>query len=120
MTEAVNFEGLPKRKLESLLAQGYEISGYSLQRTDPDGSIKRGAITTGGMVLWWHDDHPPVSLKPADPCPGCRPGVVCRTPSCGRLKQNIERKMFFGNRADSLLTSDEHEALTFHPLEETP
>ena len=24
--------------------------------------------------------------KPADPCPGCRPGVTCRTPSCGRLK----------------------------------
>lgn len=23
---------------------------------------------------------------PADPCPGCRPGIVCRTPSCGRLK----------------------------------
>lgn len=22
-----------------------------------------------------------------DPCPGCRPGIVCRTPSCGRLKQ---------------------------------
>jgi len=25
--------------------------------------------------------------KPADPCPGCRPGIVCRTPFCGRLKQ---------------------------------
>ena len=24
--------------------------------------------------------------QPEDPCPGCRPGVVCRTPSCGRLK----------------------------------
>lgn len=22
-----------------------------------------------------------------DPCPGCRPGGVCRTPKCGRLKQ---------------------------------
>lgn len=25
--------------------------------------------------------------KPADTCPGCRPGIVCRTPFCGRLKQ---------------------------------
>lgn len=24
--------------------------------------------------------------KPTDPCPGCRPGIVCRTPACGRLK----------------------------------
>lgn len=23
---------------------------------------------------------------PPDPCPGCRPGGVCRTPKCGRLR----------------------------------
>lgn len=27
-----------------------------------------------------------MTFEPVDPCPGCRPGVVCRTPSCGRLK----------------------------------
>lgn len=26
-----------------------------------------------------------------DPCPGCRPGGVCRTPSCGRLKQKAKQ-----------------------------
>lgn len=26
--------------------------------------------------------------KLADPCPGCRPGVVCKTPNCGRLKRS--------------------------------
>lgn len=25
-----------------------------------------------------------------DPCPGCRPNVHCRTPKCGRLKQDAE------------------------------
>ena len=28
----------------------------------------------------------PQPLSGADPCPGCRPGTVCRTPKCGRLR----------------------------------
>lgn len=27
-----------------------------------------------------------------DPCPNCRPGVRCRTPKCGRLKQDAQPK----------------------------
>ena len=27
-----------------------------------------------------------VTLKSNDPCSGCLPGTVCRTPACGRLK----------------------------------
>lgn len=27
-----------------------------------------------------------------DPCPNCAPGTLCRTPSCGRLKQRAEEK----------------------------
>jgi len=30
--------------------------------------------------------------KDEDPCPGCRPNVRCRTPNCGRLKQDQEKK----------------------------
>lgn len=52
------FSGLPKRKLENLLAQGYRINGVSIQRSSPDGvTIERGAVTTGGMVLWWQQDN---------------------------------------------------------------
>lgn len=28
----------------------------------------------------------------ADPCPGCRPDTVCRTPACGRLKAKNEKR----------------------------
>lgn len=28
----------------------------------------------------------------ADPCPGCRPDTVCRTPACGRLKARNEKR----------------------------
>lgn len=40
-----------------------------------------------------------------DPCPGCRPHTVCRTPSCGRLKENDltkdrERFQFYHSRVD--------------------
>jgi len=83
------FTGVAKRKLDGLLSEGYELNGYCFQQTLEDGTVKRGAITEGGMVLWWHSDHPPVKIPSRmteDPCPGCRPGVVCRTPRCGRLK----------------------------------
>ena len=73
-----------------------------------------------------------------DPCPNCRKGSVCRTPSCGRLrlnrveaplsqpvvwtpeaksrlKEKLEQQLFFGNRVRAALI-DPHEALTFHEL----
>jgi len=28
-----------------------------------------------------------LQTAPTDPCPSCKVGTVCRTPSCGRLKQ---------------------------------
>lgn len=34
----------------------------------------------------------PTKPAEADPCPGCRPGTVCRTPSCGRLKLRAASK----------------------------
>jgi hypothetical protein len=146
MSEPVVFDGLPKRKLEGLLAQGYQINGYCFQRIESDGSITRGAVTTGGMVLWWHPDRPPVKLSVTndeDPCPGCAPGVRCRTPACGRLKKDdlrnhkvepveaklnreaklnqlvrkLEHEIVFGKPAPTLV-GDPHESLTFHALGE--
>lgn len=29
--------------------------------------------------------QPQVSTESDDPCPGCRKGIVCRSPKCGRL-----------------------------------
>lgn len=37
-----------------------------------------------------------------DPCPRCVPGIVCRTPACGRLAHRH--------------VGDAHESLTFHAL----
>lgn len=55
-----------------------------------------------------------------DPCPGCRPGVTCRTPSCGRLsKINLAKANEIGHTVDRAMQAwDEHEALTFHSLEQ--
>lgn len=41
------------RKLNDLHEQGYAINGVSIERTNDDGTVERGAVTTGGMVLWW-------------------------------------------------------------------
>jgi hypothetical protein len=38
--------------------------------------------------------NPPAALeKTSDPCPGCTPGHVCRTPACGRLKLPLDRPL---------------------------
>jgi len=42
------FEGVAKRKLDDLLARGWQIGGYSLIK---DGEI--GLITMGGFVGWF-------------------------------------------------------------------
>jgi len=48
------FTGLPGRKLRDLLSAGWWVNGVCFQRTEEDGTVRRGAITTGGMVLWWN------------------------------------------------------------------
>ena len=38
--------------------------------------------------------NPPATLeKTSDPCPGCTPGHVCRTPACGRLKLPLDHPL---------------------------
>ena len=52
------FTGLPKRKLRELLSGGWEVNGVCFQRIETDGTVRRGAATTGGMVLWWNAERP--------------------------------------------------------------
>lgn len=47
------WSGTPLKKLDALLTDGWQVSGVSIVKTMPDGTVRRGAITTGGMVLWW-------------------------------------------------------------------
>ena len=48
------FAALAQRKLDDLLARGFRITGYSIERADiADWSPQRGFITHGGMVGWW-------------------------------------------------------------------
>lgn len=52
------FTGLPRRKLRDLLSGGWEVNGVCFQRIETDGTVRRGAATTGGMVLWWNAEQP--------------------------------------------------------------
>ena len=48
------FTSVAQRKLDDLLARGFRITGYSIERADvADWSPQRGFITHGGMVGWW-------------------------------------------------------------------
>lgn len=40
-------------KLNDLREKGYAINGVSIATISPDGKTEHGAVTTGGMVLWW-------------------------------------------------------------------
>ena len=41
-------------KLDDLLAQGFRITGYAIERTDvADWAPQRGFVTHGGLVGWW-------------------------------------------------------------------
>ena len=48
------FTSAAQRKLDDLLARGFRITGYSIERADiTDWSPQRGFITHRGMVGWW-------------------------------------------------------------------
>lgn len=47
-----------QRKLDSLLGEGWAISGYSICKTDPAGSLRHGFVTDAGLVGWWQQPHP--------------------------------------------------------------
>lgn len=56
-TITTHFYGLAEKKLKALLADGWEINGVSIRRVGEHHLIHRGAVTTGGMVLWWHNSQ---------------------------------------------------------------
>ena len=58
------FTGLPRRKLRELLAGGWEVNGVCFQRTEEDGTVRRGAATIGGMVIWWNAEQPAQKRPP--------------------------------------------------------
>lgn len=62
-----------------------------------------------------------LSVVTDDPCPGCRPGTACRTPSCGRLsKINLAKAAHVSQTVDQAFRDwDEHTALTFHSITPT-
>ena len=48
------FTAAAQHKLIALLSQGYQVTGYSIERADiADWSPQRGFITYGGIVGWW-------------------------------------------------------------------
>ncbi len=55
------FHNIAECKLQTLLNEGWEINGVSIRRTHENGTVERGAVTDGGMVLWWHN---PQRVKP--------------------------------------------------------
>lgn len=52
--QPLTFAGVAKRKLDELQTQGYSVVGYMLARLEADHTVTRGAIDTGGMVIWWN------------------------------------------------------------------
>lgn len=59
----LEFTGVPSRKVEQLLQDGWQVNGVSIERTNEDGTVSRGAVTTGGMVLWWNNEQHTASLS---------------------------------------------------------
>lgn len=48
------FTSIAQHKLDDLLAQGFRITGYAIERTDvADWAPQRGFVTHGGLVGWW-------------------------------------------------------------------
>lgn len=47
------FSQVALRKLNDLREKGYAINGVSIATISEAGETNRGAVTTGGMVLWW-------------------------------------------------------------------
>lgn len=54
LTQVPPFTALAQHKLDDLLAQGFRITGYAIERADvADWAPQRGFVTHGGLVGWW-------------------------------------------------------------------
>ena len=52
------FCGVAQRKLDDLIERGFEVCGVMIQKPDTTGTAppSRGAVSDGGMVIWWHPE----------------------------------------------------------------
>jgi hypothetical protein len=46
-----------RRKLGELLADGHQVCGVMIARQNADGTETRGAVSAGGLVIWWHPEQ---------------------------------------------------------------
>ena len=53
-----------QRKLSELIADGYRVCGVMISRGNDDGGVKLGAVSAGGMVVWWNPSNVPPPLGP--------------------------------------------------------
>lgn len=47
-----------RRKLSALVAEGHQVCGIMIERQNADGTVTRGAVSAGGMVIWWQPEQP--------------------------------------------------------------
>lgn len=59
------FRGLARRKLDDLIASGYTVNGFAIEKQSEDAPLRRGFITDGGFVGWWRDGmhQPPAAVQ---------------------------------------------------------
>lgn len=48
-----------RRKLQDLLADGHQVAGVMIERQNADGTVTRGAVGAGGLVIWWPPQSDP-------------------------------------------------------------
>lgn len=59
------FHRIAKLKLDDLLARGYRITGYAIEKPVQGARPDMGFINAGGLVGWWHSHEIPAA-QPAD------------------------------------------------------
>ncbi len=48
---------IAKIKLADLITKGYRECGVMIEMEHSDGKVTRGAVSNGGMVIWWHPEQ---------------------------------------------------------------
>ena len=59
------FSAVAASKLAELQAQGFTVSGYSIERTESAEQVTRGFIDHSGLVGWWMPESRGLPTQPA-------------------------------------------------------
>lgn len=59
-----HFTRVGEYKLAELQRQGFSVAGVAIERANEDGTIERGAVTGGGLVLWWSPQPAQQAVEP--------------------------------------------------------